>query len=81
MRNFAAAILDGEPLMVRGEEGMGSLELANAMVYSSMLDRPIELPMSGAAWETKLEELIAESKISKNVKSVNADDFVSSFRR
>jgi predicted dehydrogenase len=81
MRNFTAAILDGEPLLVRGEEGMGSLELANAMVYSSMLDRPIDLPMSGAAWETKLEELIAESKITKQVKSVNADDFVSSFRR
>ena len=81
MRDFVAAILDGQPLLVPGEEGIHSLELANAMVYSSMLGQTLELPMSGSAWETKLDELIASSTITKKITAVNADDFVSSFRR
>ena len=51
MQNFVNAILDGEPLVAPGEEGVNSVELANAMVYSSLLDQTVELPMEGGAWE------------------------------
>jgi predicted dehydrogenase len=80
-QNFVNAILDGQPLIAPGEEGVHSVELANAMVYSSLLGQTVELPMSGAAWEKKLHELIAESKAEKMGARVAADDFTDSFRK
>lgn len=41
----------------------------------------IELPLDGAAWERKLMELIANSKLEKTVVKTTADDFASSFRK
>jgi len=81
VQNFVNSILDGEPLIAPGEEGINSVELANVMIYSSLLDQTLELPMDGAAWEKKLNQLIAESKIEKKVVKVATDDFVSSFRK
>ena len=81
VQNFVNAILDGEPLIAPGAEGIHSVELANAMVYSSLLGGTIEMPMDGAAWEKKLNQLIAGSKIEKKVVKVATDDFASSFRK
>jgi len=81
MQNFVNAILDGEPLIAPGADGIRSVELANVMVYSSLLKETVELPMSGAAWETKLNELIGESRVQKKVMQVEAADFAASFRR
>lgn len=81
IQNFVNAILDGEPLIVPGGEGIQSVELANAMVFSSLTGDTLELPMSGAAWEKKLNQLIAESKLEKKVVQVEAADFASSFRK
>lgn len=81
IQNFVNAILEGEPLIVPGAEGMNSVELANVMVYSSLLHQTVELPMDGVAWENKLNQLIAESKVVKKVVPVEATDFASSFRR
>ena len=41
----------------------------------------VELPMNGAAWESRLRELIAGSKLQKKVMQVETADFASSFRR
>jgi hypothetical protein len=57
------------------------VELANAMLYSGLLERPLELPMDGSAWEEKLNELIAGSTHQKKVVELSGDDFSSSFRR
>jgi predicted dehydrogenase len=81
VQNFVDAILDGAPLIAPGEEGIQSVELANVIVYSSLLSKAIELPMDAGAWERKLNQLIAESTIDKTVATVAADDFASSFRR
>jgi len=62
-------------------DGLHSVELANAMVYSSLQNETLELPLPSAAWETKLNELIATSKLEKKVMPVEASDFASSFRR
>jgi predicted dehydrogenase len=59
MRNFTEAIRAGAPLIAPGEEGLHSLELANAILYSSLQDATIPLPLDGAAWENKLQELAA----------------------
>lgn len=81
LTNFMNAILDGEPLVAPGSSGIGSVELANVMLYSGLLEQPIDLPMDGAAWEAKLNELIAESTHDKKTKEVSIEDFSASFRR
>lgn len=81
MTNFADAIIDSVPLLAPGEEGLGSVELANVMLYSSLVDQTINMPMDGAAFETKLNELIANSKFEKKVVEIKNDDFTQSFHR
>jgi predicted dehydrogenase len=81
VQNFVNAILDGEPLIAPGAEGIHSVELANVMVYSSLLGETVALPMDGAAWEKRLNQLIAESTLEKKVMAVETTDIASSFRR
>ena len=81
MQNFVDAILDGTPLLVPGEEGIHSVELANVMLYSSLMNQTIDLPMESAAFEKKLNELIASSKFEKKVAQITSDDFTKSFTR
>jgi predicted dehydrogenase len=81
-QNFVDAILDGAPLIAPASEGMHSVELANAILYSSLENRPIDLPLDSAAYERKLQQLIAESKFEKKVvKTVVGEDFTKSFNR
>ena len=82
MQNFVDAILDGTPLIAPGAEGLHSVELANSMLFSSLTDQTVKLPLDGAAFERKLKQLIAKSKIRKKVVTpVSTDDFVKSFNR
>ena len=81
MQNFVNAILDGEPLIAPGKEGIHSVELANVMLYSSLIDQTVALPMDSAAYEQKLNQLIAGSKIEKKVIAVVNEDFTKSFRK
>jgi predicted dehydrogenase len=81
MENFVNAILDGAPLISPGEEGIHSIELANVMLYSGLINETIELPMDSAAYEGKLQQLIAGSKIEKKVAEISSEDFTKSFTR
>ena len=81
MTNFVNAILDGEALIAPGVEGLGSVELANVMVYSGLLNESVDLPMDSAAWEAKLNDLIANSTHEKKVVEVSSEDFAASFRK
>ncbi len=81
MQNFVNAILDGESLIAPGEDGIHSVELANVILYSSLLGETVELPMNSAAYEKKLNQLIAESKKEKKVIAVSNEDFAKSFMR
>ena len=81
MTNFVNAILDGEELIAPGESGIGSVELANVMVYSGLIEEPVDLPMDSAAWEAKLNDLIANSTHEKKVVEVSNEDFTASYRR
>jgi predicted dehydrogenase len=80
-QNFVDAILDGVPLIAPGEDGIHSVELANALLYSGLMNQTIELPLDGAAYEKKLGELIAASKFEKKVAQVSNEDFTKSFVR
>lgn len=81
MRNFTEAILDGTPLIAPGTDGLGSLELANAMLLSGLQGRPVGLPMDAEAYAAELGRRIAESRFVKTTAAVDASDFAQSFRR
>ncbi|MEI6078305.1 MAG: gfo/Idh/MocA family oxidoreductase, partial [Verrucomicrobiota bacterium] len=80
-QNFVNAILDSEPLIASGPEGIHAVELPNAMVFSSLLGQTLELPMDGSAREKQLNGFITSSQVKKNVAQVATDDFASSFRK
>jgi predicted dehydrogenase len=61
IRNFAAAILDGTPLVAPAEEGLRSVELANAILLSAWTGRPVDLPMKSAVYSRWLKKKIAGS--------------------
>ena len=58
-----------------------SVELANVLLYSSLIDQNVDMPMDGAAFEAKLNQLISESTFEKKVVEVSDEDFASSFNR
>ena len=80
LNNFAAAIEEGEPLIAPAEEGVRSLELANAMLFSTWTNKTVELPLDGKAYERRLKKLIRESKVEKKVVEVEDVDITTSFR-
>jgi len=82
LRNFADAVLNGAELIAPAEEGIRSVELGNAMLYSSELGRPVELPLDGAAFEEMLKKKIASSRFVKKPAGGSlpaAEDFARSF--
>lgn len=81
LRNVVDAILEGAPLIAPGVEGLHSIELANAAVYSSLLGETIELPLDGARWAARLEQLISESTHQKRVVEGAVGDVAGSFKR
>jgi predicted dehydrogenase len=82
LKNFAAAILDGAPLIAPAEEGIHSVELANAMLYSTFTGKTVDLPLDGKAYDRHLKKLIASSKFKKKApaRRPSADDFAKSFK-
>ena len=62
IRNFVAAILRDEPLAAPGEDAIHSLELANAMVLSSVQRQTVSIPIDADAYENFLHEAIRASR-------------------
>jgi predicted dehydrogenase len=48
LQNFVDTILDGGQVIAPAEEGIHSVELANAMLLSAFLDQTIEVPLDGS---------------------------------
>lgn len=78
--NFANAILHDEPLIAPAEEGLNSVMLANAILLSSFNKQTINLPIDADAYEAKLNELIANSRHTKNTTVTLNDDVTNSFQ-
>lgn len=57
LKNFTAAILHGEPLIAPAAEGIHSVELANAILQSSIEDRAVDLPLPAAGYARLLARL------------------------
>jgi predicted dehydrogenase len=79
LENFADAILEGKALIAPAEEGIHSVELANAMLYSSLLGRPVDLPLDAAAFEAELHKLIETSTYVKPEERETETDMGQSF--
>jgi predicted dehydrogenase len=78
LQNFVDAILDGTPLLAPAPEGIRSVELVNAILFSSALNQTVELPLDSAAYEQFLQQKISTSRFNKNAArtpSKVADDF------
>jgi len=82
LQNFTEAILDGRPLIAPASEGIRSVELANAMLLSTWLDRAVELPLDGARFARLLRQHARRSVGPRRVPAPTvADDFAKSFNR
>ncbi len=62
LRNFTDHLLDGAPLLAPGEDGLASLELANAAILSALEERRVDLPIAGQAYTQHLQELIEKER-------------------
>ena len=84
LQNFVNAILHGERLIAPAEEGIYSVELANAMVFSSATDMTVSLPLDAGLFEGWLSDKIENSAFRKtDVPGSDASlaDFSKSFGR
>ena len=70
---WAGAILRGEPLVARGEEGINGLTLSNAMHLSMFLEKPVTLPFDEDLYEQELMKRVATSRRKTGAKAVFAD--------
>ncbi|WP_087975088.1 Gfo/Idh/MocA family protein [Oceanobacillus rekensis] len=62
LENFAANILDGEPLIAPGSDGINGVALANAIHLSSWLGKEVELPIDEEVYLAELNKKIEEEK-------------------
>lgn len=80
-KNFANAITKGDKLIAPAAEGIKSVELGNAMLYSGLNNETVKMPMSAPKFAAQLKKLIATSKFKKKTVKGKASgsDFASSF--
>lgn len=81
VQNFIDAILDGIPLIAPAEEGIHSVEIANAMLYSAFTDTTVDIPLDSAAYEKALMGRIANSRFEKKVAETGPVDLSGSVNR
>lgn len=55
--NFIKAILQNEPLISPGVEGIRGLELGNAMLMAGLRRQPVDFPVDGDAFDKMIDEL------------------------
>lgn len=67
---FAGAVLRGDALVARGEEGINGLTLSNAMHLSAWTGQPVEIPFDEELFLEKLNELRKNSRIKEAVQEV-----------
>lgn len=68
IQNFADAILDGRPLIAPAAEAVNQVELTNALIYSGVTGKPVDLPLSGHAYSRLLNQLISGKVVAGGAK-------------
>jgi len=80
IETFVNAISNGTELVAKAEEGIHSIELANSMLYSSIKDEKVTLPLDGQKFYDMLQDLIKNSTFEKTVVEASKEvDMTSSF--
>ncbi len=79
VNKFAAAILRGEPLTAKGQEGINGLMISNAAFLSSWLGKTVELPIDEDLYYEMLNEKIKNSTFKKVVKEQVNEDMSSTY--
>lgn len=74
IKNFARCILFGEELIVKGEEGLNSVEFINACILSGKKGKAVEIPVDRKEYDDLMEELKKTSKPKKVVKVQRVTD-------
>jgi predicted dehydrogenase len=78
--NFIDAIETGATLIAPAPEGIRSVSLGNAILLSSLLHKPVTLPLDGDLYENELNKLIANSQFEKKTTADKSpSDFSQSF--
>ena len=70
---WGGAILRGEPLVARGEEGVNGLMLSNAMHLSAFLGKPVTMPIDEDLYYEELMKRVATSRRKEGGKTVFSD--------
>ena len=70
---WAGAILRGEPLVAKGQEGINGVRLSNAMHMSYFLGKMVELPVDEDEYYEELKKRIATSRRKTNVVEMVSD--------
>ncbi|MAT41197.1 MAG: oxidoreductase [Anaerolineaceae bacterium] len=79
IENFANSILQNEPLIVPGEQGINQIHLGNSIMLSGFLGKPVNLPIDADLYAQKLEERIRNSKFLKTTHIKSPQNLVNSF--
>ncbi len=82
LENFVNAIVNDEPLIAPAQEGVRGLEMGNAMLWSGLTRRPVDLPIDGDAYAAFLQDLIRnQDKTPKIQRRVAQVDMSTSFTK
>ena len=83
--NFAAAILDGTPLIAPAGEGIAAVEIANAIILSAKAGKTVSLPLDVHEYSRLHADLVANSRYRPEVQDVvsitSAAEMAASFGR
>lgn len=79
--NFVDAVENGAELISPASDGIASLELAGAMLYSEWVDATVELPLDAQAYEAELKKRLAHSKPREVTRTAAKVDMSKSFSK
>lgn len=78
--NFADAILQAEPLIAPAAEGIDSLSIANAILWSAWNGERIALPLNSEGYQQALNKKVAHSTLRKKADIQANIDMEASYR-
>jgi predicted dehydrogenase len=79
-QNFVNAIRGEEELLVKGDDGLMSIELANAILFSGLEDKVVTPPLLESEYERLLERLKQHERVCFPNKVFDWDVFLKKFR-
>jgi hypothetical protein len=72
--NFCRNILQGEPLIAPGADGLMAVELIDAVILSSKTGKPVDLPVNRPAYDRLLAKLKRTSREKTNLREQRVTD-------